>query len=82
MLTSILKMLFGFPQEFQISNINRERTEAVDGPVFRVCATIHAPFQSPPYTEHNWSNKICAVVLFRKKILSFTVTRPYGYNGH
>lgn len=82
MLEAILKILFKFPKECKVVDINFNIEKAVPGKVCRECATIHLPTQYPPYDKTNWGRKICAIVIFGFKILNFTVARPVTYEGN
>lgn len=75
-LTFILKKIYKFPENYQVSNFNYQIQKALPGKMFRKCITIYLPSSPPPYNKDNWDKKICAVVLFKLKFLSFVVTKP------
>ena len=73
--SSLLKKLFGYPKEYEITMVKYKVEKATGGGVLRECASIWSPTLPPPYNEENWHSKICALVIFGVKILHFTVIR-------
>ena len=64
---------FGLPNNATLIRKDYSWDIAVPGTkVFRTCGVIHSPNCIPPYTKDNWSYKICAIVLWRVKVFSFT----------
>jgi len=74
-LDKLVRRLFGLRVPITSSHWQLEFSEAVPGPMFRLCATIYHPTQPPPYNEDTWYSKIAAVVVFRRTVLSARLRR-------
>jgi hypothetical protein len=67
--------LFGLRQPVRIDGLKAEFSKAIEGPVFRVCATIYNPTNPGPYNDLTWDTKLAAVVVFGRAVLSMSIRR-------
>jgi len=73
LLKRLIRKYFKFNDNIRLTDIEFKLDKAVkEGSMFRICGTIYYPTCPPPHTDKNWYIKICAVVIFGVKVLSFT----------